>query len=234
MDFEKTEEQKLLTHSIERLASDFYSDANRSTTTQSGEGLNDKAWKVMAELGLLALPFSEEIGGFGGKDADISCVMIELGKKITSEPLLPGPILAGGLLERLGTDEQIEEWAPRIIEGSAHLGLAHAETDARFNLRHVETSYAPNGRGMKLSGRKTFVLGAADADGYIISAKARTQSKNPDNDHASFFLVRADAEGLKKKHYRLMDGSSACEIELTDTYGAVSYTHLTLPTIYSV
>lgn len=221
MDFEKSEEQRLLIHTVERFGNDFYGNAQRATATNCEEGFSRDAWRVMAETGLLALPFSEDAGGLGGKISDLACVMTELGKSIAVEPMLSGPVLTGGMLELFGTDAQQTQWVPRIIDGSAQIAFAHSEKNARYNIRFVETNFAQNGQGVRISGKKTFVLGAGAADAFIISAIPRSSStSSPDrSEDVRFFLVDANTEGLVQRRYRLTDGSVACELDLTNALG---------------
>lgn len=122
-------------------------------------------------------------------------------------------MLAGDFLERAGTQEQKQEWIPKLIAGQSHIALAHVETQARFLLDHVETRYQANGEAAYLSGKKTFVIGAAAADAFILSAISHTDSASH-SDNISFFLVDKNAPGLTIRKYRLIDGSIACQLTL--------------------
>ena len=66
MDFDLTEEQRLLQESLARLLADRYGFEQRKGYMASPEGWSREMWSSYAELGLLGLPFSEEEGGFGG------------------------------------------------------------------------------------------------------------------------------------------------------------------------
>ena len=66
MDFDLSEEQRLLQDSLARLLADRYGFEQRKEHMKSPEGWSREMWSSYAELGLLGLPFSEEEGGFGG------------------------------------------------------------------------------------------------------------------------------------------------------------------------
>ena len=66
MDIQYTEEQELLRSSVQRLLRDQYDFDARRKIVASEEGFSRKRWEAFAELGLLAAPFSEEVGGLGG------------------------------------------------------------------------------------------------------------------------------------------------------------------------
>ena len=66
MDFDLSEEQRLLKESVERLLADRYGFEQRQAYGKSAEGWSRELWRSYAEMGLLGLPFAEEEGGFGG------------------------------------------------------------------------------------------------------------------------------------------------------------------------
>ncbi len=66
MDFDFTEEQRLLDETVRRLVKDEYGFEKRKGYTASPEGCSRKLWGSYAEIGLLGLPFAESYGGFGG------------------------------------------------------------------------------------------------------------------------------------------------------------------------
>ncbi len=81
MDFELSEEQRLLKQSVERLLADRYGFEQRTAYMKEQGGFSRALWKQYAELGLLALPFAEEDGGIGGGPVDIMIVMEALGAR---------------------------------------------------------------------------------------------------------------------------------------------------------
>src|SRR5260370_9894906 len=66
MDFDFSEEQRLLRDSVDRLVADHYTFDKRKTYLAEPDGWSRALWAQYAELGLLALPFAEEYGGVGG------------------------------------------------------------------------------------------------------------------------------------------------------------------------
>ncbi len=66
MDFDLTDDQRLLTDSVTRLLAAQYGFEQRKALLKSPEGWSPALWSQYAELGLLGLPIAEEFGGFGG------------------------------------------------------------------------------------------------------------------------------------------------------------------------
>ncbi len=86
MDFDLSEEQRLLKDSIDRLLADRYDFEQRKRFRQTDEGWSREIWSQYAELGLLALPFAEEHGGFGGGPVETMIVMESIGRALALEP----------------------------------------------------------------------------------------------------------------------------------------------------
>ena len=63
MDFDLSEEQRLLKESLDRLIADRYAFEQRKRYGRSPEGWSRELWAQYAELGLLGLPFAERYGG---------------------------------------------------------------------------------------------------------------------------------------------------------------------------
>jgi alkylation response protein AidB-like acyl-CoA dehydrogenase len=216
LDFRKTEEQILIEQSIERMAQDFYDSGQHGKYVNSPSGFSDKVWSVLSDSGLFTLPISEASGGAGSDNRDLTVFMQALGKAVFVEPVLFGPVLGGKLLENLGSEKQIASNMGSIITGSSLTALAHLERDARFQLDYVETTFQEDQDSFKLTGKKVFVLAAAMAGKYIVSA-IPTQLKGVDKkrrQNIRFFLVDAKADGIFRQDYRLADGSIACDLEL--------------------
>src|SRR6266446_8587068 len=98
MDFEFTDEQRLLRDSVDRLLADHYGFAQRRGYLAEPEGWSTALWSRYAEQGLLGLPFAEEYGGFGGSPIEIMLVMEAFGREVPLVPYLASVVLAGSTL----------------------------------------------------------------------------------------------------------------------------------------
>src|SRR5260221_13839918 len=66
MDFDLTEEQRLLRDSVDRLLADHYTFEKRKNYLAEPDGGSRALWTQYADLGLLGLSFPAEHGGVGG------------------------------------------------------------------------------------------------------------------------------------------------------------------------
>ncbi|MET4038862.1 acyl-CoA dehydrogenase family protein [Bradyrhizobium sp. RT6a] len=217
MDIQFTEEQELLRSSVQRMLRDQYSFEARRKIIGSEEGWSRKQWNAFAELGLLAAPFSEESGGLGGGPLSTMIVAQEFGRHLVVEPYVETVVLAGGLIEHAGTDEQKQALIADIIAGQKIWALAWTEKGARFDLANVATAARHDGKDYILSGEKTAVIAAPWADYLIVSA--RTGGKRDDRAGVSLFVVDARAANLDLRSFKTIDGRRAAEITFRDVRG---------------
>ena len=86
MDFDFSEEQRLLRDSVDRLLSDRYTFDKRRAYLAEPEGWSRALRSHYAELGLLGLPFAEGYGGFGGGGIEVMLFMEAFGRALVLEP----------------------------------------------------------------------------------------------------------------------------------------------------
>jgi pimeloyl-CoA dehydrogenase small subunit len=210
MDFDLSEEQRLLKDSIEGLLTDSYDFEQRKKYAQEKGGWSKAIWGKLAEQGLLGLPFSEDDGGFGGGPVETMIVMEALGRALVLEPYIATVVLGGGFLRHGGSAAQKEKYIPSIIDGSKTLAFAQLETDSRYDLADVTTTAKKKGDGWVIDGEKFVVLNGASADTLIVTA--RTKGNRTDHTGIGLFLVPADAKGVSIKGYPTQDSQQAADI----------------------
>ena len=217
MDIQFTQEQELLRSSVQRLLRDHYDFDARRKIIASEEGFSRKQWEAFAELGLLAAPFSEQVGGLGGGVLSTMIIMQEFGRHLVVEPFLETIVVAGGLIEHAGSEEQKRAVIPDIVAGKKIWTLAWTERGSRFDLANVTTSARREGKDYVLTGEKTAVIAAPWADYLIVSA--RTSGQPRDRDGVSLFVVDRRAANLHLQSFRTIDSRRAAEISLRDVRG---------------
>ena len=118
MDFDLSEEQRLLKESVDGLLGDSYDFEARKKYMKEKGGWSKAVWGKLAEQGLLGLPFSEDDGGFGAGAVETMIVMEALGRALVIEPYLATVVIGGGLLRHGASVAQKEAHIPSIIDGS--------------------------------------------------------------------------------------------------------------------
>jgi pimeloyl-CoA dehydrogenase small subunit len=213
MDFDLTEEQRLLRDSVDRLVANEYTFEKRKGYLADPDGWSRSMWAQYAELGLLGLPFAEEHGGFGGGGTETMLVMQALGRALALEPYLATVVLAGSVMRLAGNEAQLATLVPQIAEGKLVLAFAHGEPQARYDLPDVLTSAQQKGSGWVIEGAKSVVSHGDGADKLIVSA--RTSGGRDDKSGITLFLVDGQANGVARRSYTLRDGTRAAEVALS-------------------
>jgi len=216
VDFDLSDEQRMLQDSVTRLLAERCSFEQRQSHLAEPLGYSHGLWAHFADLGLLGLPFDQDYGGFGGGPVDTLIVMTALGRCLAPEPYLASVVLGGGLLRDAGSAAQRASSLPAIAQGTLTLALAHAETAARFDLAHVETTAREQDGGWTVSGEKRFVLSGDSAQKLIVSA--RTHGAACDASGISLFLVDASAPGITRRGYRTQDHGRAADIRFDSVH----------------
>tara|TARA_R110000824_G_scaffold366730_2_gene555572 strand:- start:85720 stop:86850 length:1131 start_codon:yes stop_codon:yes gene_type:complete len=210
MDFSFTEEQTLLRNSVQGLLAAKYDFDARRKIVKSADGWSPEIWAQFAEMGLLAAPFTEEQGGFGGGAIETMIVMEEMGRNLVVEPYLETVVIAGGFLREGANADQQAAHIPGIVDGSTVWAFAYAEPQGRYNLADLVTTAKKDGEGYVLNGYKAVVLGAPWAQKLIVTA--RTSGGQRDRDGVSVFIVDKSAAGVSTRDYPTVDGRRASEI----------------------
>jgi alkylation response protein AidB-like acyl-CoA dehydrogenase len=235
MDLSLSEEQQLLKDSAARFVQDKYSVELKRTLRDTASGFDPDNWRQFAELGWLALPFAEEDGGFGGSALDVAVLMEEFGRGLVAEPYLVNIALCGAFLSAAQAAQR-EAHIPALVAGESQWAFAFAEPNGRYNLANIAVIASADGEAWVLNGEKCAVLNGAAANWLIVSA--RTAGERCDSEGISLFLVAADAAGVTRRTYPLVDGSSGADVSFEnvqlDKGALLGQLHMGLPLLEDV
>ncbi len=208
MDFSLSEEQVLLRQSVAKYIADNGSVRRHRELVSRAPGFDAAAWKTFAELGWLALPFSENDGGLGGTATDLMVLCEALGRGLVREPFLHTAICCGGLIAAAGDEAQRGRYLPAIMAGATQWGFAFAEAASGYDLTAIGSSASPGKTGVHLSGDKIAVLNGHVAQHLIVTAL--TVPGDPQS--LGLFIVDGSAAGVHREHFTAVDGSHGANI----------------------
>jgi alkylation response protein AidB-like acyl-CoA dehydrogenase len=209
MNFEHTEERRMLAATLDRFVGEAYAFDVRDKAAGSAEGFDRAVWDGLTGLGTLSALFGEAEGGFGGGGFDIAVVFESLGRGLVVEPFL-GALMVGSALAADGGDTH-RAVLTRIVEGSAIAALAHDEPGSHYETTRIRTRAVRDGDGWRIDGAKTAVALGEQADFLLVSV--RTGGGVEDEQGVSLFLVPRDAAGLEVRSYPKVDGSRAAHLK---------------------
>lgn len=165
-------------------------------------------WKQMAELGWLGILVPERYGGLGLGLAEMAIVARGLARALVPEPLTATAVLAATALGAAENEALKREQLPRLVAGDLLPVLAWQEHAGGLDPATTETRAIPFEGGYKVNGVKRFVCGAAQADAFVVSARAA-------GDIVLLWLPRGTA-GAQLELEPLADGRSFGTLLLTD------------------
>ena len=212
MNFDLSEEQKMLRDAAQKFLRAEYGFDARNRIVASETGMSREHWRRFGEFGWLGVALPEAHGGFGGGMVETIQIAEPMGAALVVEPYLASAVLGAQAVARAGSPAQQAAWLPGLASGKLVLVLAHTEDDSGHQLAHVAARAAAERGGWVLSGRKSGVLGAPWADGFVVAA--RTAGAVHERRGISLFMVGAKTPGVQVAGYRVYDGSRAGDLLL--------------------
>ncbi|WP_250450855.1 acyl-CoA dehydrogenase family protein [Caballeronia sp. ATUFL_M2_KS44] len=210
MNFNLNDEQQLLQDSVRRFIDKAYAFETRNAIVKAARGGNAENWRMFADNGWLAAALPEAYGGLGGTLLDTALITQQFGRALVVEPYLGCAVLAAQTLVAAAGPAVMDTLLPAIADGSQRVALAYSEAASRGDPAIVQTTATCTKDGYRIDGTKTLVLGAADADWFIVSARVADGASVDDG--VSLFLLRAGSPGLTQQPLPLHDGTHAAEL----------------------
>ncbi len=191
MDLGLNETQQMLKNSAREFLDAECPDTLVREMEEDERGYTPELWGKLAEQGWLGLIFPESYGGGGLSFLDLSVLLEEMGRAMLPGPFFSTVVFGGMTIMDAGSEEQKQEYLPRIAEGQIIVTLALTEPSARWDAAGVQLIATPSGDGYTLNGTKLFVPNGHISD-YLVVA-ARTGSGDED---VTLFVVARDAAGI--------------------------------------
>ena len=175
----------------------------------------------LAELGVFGLTIPEELGGFGLTKASMAVVSEELSRGyIGVGSLGTRSEIAAELIVCGGTDEQKENWLPKLASGEILPTAVFTEPNTGSDLGALRTRAVKDDNGdYKITGNKTWITHAART--HVMTLLART---NPDcEDHRGLSMFLAEKTPGTDDAPFPTEGMTGGEIEVLGYRGMKEY-----------
>jgi alkylation response protein AidB-like acyl-CoA dehydrogenase len=213
MDFEYSDEQKLLWESTHKLM-------QRVATPDYLRKLDRERlypyelYDAWVEAGLFALPFPEQYGGLGGSVLDLAIVSEVIGRYTADAAMAFGGSMFCSLnVARKGSEEQKRYWLPKLMSGEIRMTISMSEPDAGSDVGAMKTQARRDGNDYVLSGQKIWATGAGARDNFI-NVYVKTDPKAHYRQGMSLFLVDNTAPGLELRKLDMLGRRSVGTYEI--------------------
>ena len=210
-----TEEQEFLRDTAKNFAQERTPVAHfRALRDSNDQNLWDKdIWQEMVNLGWSGILIPEEFGGSYFGVAGISVILQECGKTLTPSPLFSTGVLGAYAISNFGTQEQKEQYLPKIVNGEITTALAVDESSHHDPSKTSLTAEKKDDKYI-LNGKKTFVIDGASADVLIVLT--RTSGNSGELAGLTLFIIDSNADGINKIKLDMADSRNYANINFND------------------
>jgi butyryl-CoA dehydrogenase len=180
MDFTLTDEQRMFRETVYRYGKEEVAPLCEEAELR-GE-FSPEIWGKLGDMGLLGLPFSEELGGSG---ADlVTCCLA--GEALGHAGVDGGSLLAWGAhtylcgcnIYNFGSEEQKKKYVPKLASGEWIGCMGLTEPGAGSDAASMRTTAVKKGDKYVLNGSKTFITNAPVADVIVVFASIDKAKKH--------------------------------------------------------
>ena len=209
MDLGLSEEQELLKNAARDFLEKECPEQHVRDMEEDEKGYSPELWKKMAELGWQGLIIPDQYGGQGFSFLDLVVLIEEFGRALVPGPFIPTAVGGAIALLEAGSDEQKQQYLPKIASGEQTWTLAFTEPSARFDAEGVELQAKAGGDGFVLNGTKLFIRDAHVADYMTVIARAGGKGE----DGITLFIVDAKSPGISTQTLKTIASDKQCEVK---------------------
>ena len=165
-------------------------------------------WKQMADLGWLGVLVPEQYGGMGLKLGDMAIVAQGLARALVPEPLTAAAVLAARVLTDSNNEPLKKKLLEGLVSGDILPAVAWQEQAGTLDAGKINMQATPFEGGFRVNGSKRFIVGASNADGYIVSANSAQGMQ--------LLWVPRHSAGATTEFDTLADGRQSGTLNLSD------------------
>jgi len=196
VDFEFTEEQRMLRDSVRKMMAKVATPEYIRRLDRE-QAFPDALYEEWLKMGLFRMPFPEEYGGLGGNVVDMVIIAEELSyKSFDLFTAYGGPVFCGLNILRKGTEEQKRHWIPKMLNGEVKFSISMSEPDAGSDIGAMRSNAKRDGKDYVINGQKLWATGAG-AKNNVINVYVKTDPSVFYRKGMSLFLVDNDAPGVE-------------------------------------
>jgi butyryl-CoA dehydrogenase len=216
IDFELTDEQRL----VRETARDFADNeiAPRARENDRNEHFDTELVQKIADMGFLGAIVPEEYGGRGVDYRTYALIVEEVGRGCSAMRTVVSVVtsLVCSSLVRWGSEEQKQEWLPKLCSGEALGCFGLTEPNTGSDAANLATRAKRSNGGWTISGQKQWISLGNYAKVALVFAQT-----DPEQAHRGLaaFLVPTDSDGFSSSeiHGKLgLRGSDTAELSLDE------------------
>jgi alkylation response protein AidB-like acyl-CoA dehydrogenase len=210
LDFSLSDDQEALRDLAAKILGDLVTHERLTEIDRSEEWFDRRAWRALADAGLLGIGLPEASGGAGLGFLEVGIVAEQIGATVAPVPFVPSSVAALAIAE-FGDEAQKSRWLPGVANGETILTLALQEPNN--DEPTAPTTRADVGRdGWRLTGAVHCVQAVHLAQAMLVAARTGVG--------VGLFLVDPMADGVVSTRAVATNGEPVFVVELAGASGA--------------
>jgi alkylation response protein AidB-like acyl-CoA dehydrogenase len=219
MDFDLTDEQRLLRETVREFAR-----AEVAPVAEELDRTKSFPYEIVAKLGklgLMGIPFPQEYGGGGADTLSYALAVEELARVDSSVCITMAAHTSLGTMPIYlwGSDEQKAEWLPRLCSGERLASFGLTEPEAGSDAGNVRTTARLEDGEWVVNGAKQFITNSGTDISGVVAITAATGTDERGRKEISNLLVPTGTPGYEAgEPYRKMgwNASDTRPLSFTD------------------
>ncbi|MDY7032618.1 MAG: acyl-CoA dehydrogenase family protein [Thermodesulfobacteriota bacterium] len=205
MDYDLSEEQKILRKTVRDFAEKEIQPvaADLDEKQSFSYDIVDK----MGNIGIMGIPIPEEYGGGGADYVSYIIAVEELARVDASSAITMCAHTSLGTMPiyYYGTEEQKQEWLPKLTSGGMLASFGLTEPNAGSDAGATNTTANLQGNNWIINGSKCFITNAGTKISGIVTITAKTGSRKDGRSEIECILIPKETEGYNiGSHYQKM------------------------------
>jgi len=195
MDFELTDEQKMLQEMAHKFAINEFTPVAKDYDRE--EKYPREIWKKACENGLIGAFIPEKYGGAGVGFLENALITEEFSRVDMGIGLIGAAPFGTENILLFGTEEQKQKYLPLIVKGEAISAGAYTEPDAGTDVAGIKTTAKKDGSDYVINGSKMFITNGSICDFMVVLAVTNPEAEKR-HQRQSLILVEANREGVTR------------------------------------
>ena len=189
-----TEDQTLLQDAAERYLRESYDFNHRRENVAQGIYSDPAQWRAFAEMGWLALPYPESLGGLEMGAREMAILAELCGRHLVTEPLIDSLAVTSKVI---AASDRAEQLVPPVASGEI-IPVACIDERATSRLAPPATLLAHSAGSWRLTGEKPWINAGASATHFVVLARH--------DEGLAWVIVASDEAGMECDRYPTHDG----------------------------
>jgi alkylation response protein AidB-like acyl-CoA dehydrogenase len=219
LSYDLTEEQKILRRTVRDFAENEIAPVARELDEK--EEFSVELTRKMADLGLFGMVVDEEYGGFSRDYTSYIIAVEEIARVDGSQAatVAAANSLGIGPIYYFGSEEQKQEWLPKLCTGEILASFGLTEANAGSDAKASKTNATLDAGEWVINGSKIFITNASNPISGVTVTQAITGTSEDGRKEVSCILVPAGTPGFTAKTMKkkmMWRGSNTAELYFDD------------------